>query len=185
MRRLDLHRRYLLALALACPSALVNSGLLAAAERRSGGKAGPRVRIEDPLTASAVHWALTGAARRLERAGCQRLLTLPRLRAQDGRLLQDRLSELSTDSSGYLAELLFVDGSGSRLCAEGAIAFTSPGQRVVRVCGRRFVHEWRGNPRRAQALLIHELLHTLGLGENPPSSEEITNIVLAHCDDAG
>jgi hypothetical protein len=113
------------------------------------------------------------------------VLSLPRFRGQDGRLLQERLSELSTDSAGYLAQLSFVDGSDSRLCRQGAILFTSPGHRVVRVCGRRFVSEWRGNPRRAQVLLIHELLHTLGLGENPPSSEEITNIVLAHCDDAG
>jgi hypothetical protein len=185
MRRLDRCRRYVLVLVLAWSSALVSSGLLAPAENQTEQKAGPQVTIEDPFTASAVHWALKGAARRLEGAGCQRLLSLPRLRAQDGRLLQERLSELSTDSSGHLAQLLFVDGSGSRLCREGAIAFTSPGHRVVRVCGRRFVHEWRGNPRRAQALLIHELLHTLGLGENPPSSEEITNIVLTHCDDAG
>jgi hypothetical protein len=34
-------------------------------------------------------------------------------------------------------------------------------------------------------LLIHEALHTLGLGENPPSSEEISNIVLTHCGETG
>jgi hypothetical protein len=79
----------------------------------------------------------------------------------------------------------FVDGSGSGPCRRGALAFTAPGHRVVRVCGHRFLREWRSNPRRAQLLLIHEALHTLGLGENPPSSEAITNIVLTHCDDAG
>ncbi len=31
------------------------------------------------------------------------------------------------------------------------------------------------------ATLIHEILHTLGLGENPPSSREITARVLARC----
>jgi hypothetical protein len=185
MRGLERCRRYALGLALAWSSTLVSSALLAAAEKGTRSSAEPQVTIEDPITASAVHWALKGAARRLEGAGCQRMLSLPRLRAQDGRLLQARLSELSTDSSGHLAQLSFVDGSDSRLCRQGAILFTSPGHRVVRVCGRRFVSEWRGNPRRAQVLLIHELLHTLGLGENPPSSEEITNIVLAHCDDAG
>jgi hypothetical protein len=177
MRGLERCRRYALGLALAWSSTLVSSALLAAAEKEKGHKAGPQVTIEDPITAGAVHWALKGAARRLEGAGCQSVLSLPRLRAQDGRLLQGG-SELSTDSAGYLAQLSFVDGSDSRLCRQGAILFTSPGHRVVRVCGRRFVSEWRGNPRRAQVLLIHELLHTLGLGENPPSSEEITNIVL-------
>ncbi len=32
-----------------------------------------------------------------------------------------------------------------------------------------------------EALLIHELLHTLGLGEGLPSPEEITSGVLARC----
>jgi hypothetical protein len=34
---------------------------------------------------------------------------------------------------------------------------------------------------KAQAIVIHEALHTLGLGENPPSSAEITARVLASC----
>ena len=32
-----------------------------------------------------------------------------------------------------------------------------------------------------EAVLIHEELHSLGLGENPPTSEEITTRVLAGC----
>jgi hypothetical protein len=31
------------------------------------------------------------------------------------------------------------------------------------------------------ASFIHEILHTLGLGENPPSSREITKRVIARC----
>lgn len=37
------------------------------------------------------------------------------------------------------------------------------------------------NPRRAEASVIREELHSLGLGENPPGSEEITARVLALC----
>jgi hypothetical protein len=33
----------------------------------------------------------------------------------------------------------------------------------------------------AEAVIIHEMLHTLGLGENPPSSTEITFRVLNRC----
>ena len=32
-----------------------------------------------------------------------------------------------------------------------------------------------------EILLIHELLHSLGLGENPPTSAQITNTVMARC----
>jgi len=31
------------------------------------------------------------------------------------------------------------------------------------------------------AVFIHEMLHTLGLGENPPSTQEITGRVLLQC----
>ena len=37
------------------------------------------------------------------------------------------------------------------------------------------------NPREAEAMIIHELLHTLGLGENPPTSIEITRRVESRC----
>jgi hypothetical protein len=33
----------------------------------------------------------------------------------------------------------------------------------------------------AEATVIHEALHTLGLGENPPTSREITAGVLKRC----
>ena len=39
----------------------------------------------------------------------------------------------------------------------------------------------RRNRAWAVATLIHEALHTLGLGENPPSSTEITERVLRRC----
>jgi hypothetical protein len=37
------------------------------------------------------------------------------------------------------------------------------------------------NSRHAEALVIHEMLHSLGLGENPPPSDEITARVRARC----
>jgi hypothetical protein len=33
----------------------------------------------------------------------------------------------------------------------------------------------------AEAMVIHEMLHTLGLGENPPSTFEITERVRQRC----
>jgi hypothetical protein len=51
---------------------------------------------------------------------------------------------------------------------------------VVHVCPR-FVLSQRQDPTHAPELLIHELLHTLGLGENPPSTEAISRHVRARC----
>jgi hypothetical protein len=33
----------------------------------------------------------------------------------------------------------------------------------------------------AEFIVIHELLHTLGLGENPPTPQDITRRVKARC----
>lgn len=49
------------------------------------------------------------------------------------------------------------------------------------VCGSRFVRQVGRNPRHAEATLLHEALHSLGLGENPPSPDYITERVEARC----
>ena len=67
-------------------------------------------------------------------------------------------------------------GSG-RCASPGAAAFTADGAAVF-VCGTSFRR--LGPGARANAL-IHEMLHTLGLRENPPSSAEITRRVAEHC----
>jgi hypothetical protein len=52
----------------------------------------------------------------------------------------------------------------------------------VFVCGPRFLSAWKRGPHLVEITVIHEVLHTLGLGENPPSSRAITNVVREHCD---
>ncbi len=77
---------------------------------------------------------------------------------------------------------MFAEGHGERLCRRsGVLAFTSPGSRVVRVCGDRFRPLPQREPRQAEAVVIHEMLHTLGLGEEPPSPEQITARVRQAC----
>jgi hypothetical protein len=39
----------------------------------------------------------------------------------------------------------------------------------------------RSRPYEAEVCLIHDMLHTLGLGENPPTSSEITQRVKRRC----
>ena len=55
------------------------------------------------------------------------------------------------------------------------------GSRVVEVCGAVFARQSVQDAQSGEVLIIHELLHSLGLGENPPSSAEISRGVLARC----
>jgi hypothetical protein len=81
-----------------------------------------------------------------------------------------------------LAALYFVEGDESVEChADGTRgAFTVPGNRVIYVCGTRFTDRFARRIA-GETLLIHELLHALGLGENPPTSAQITEAVRIRC----
>jgi hypothetical protein len=136
--------------------------------------------LSDSSTAAAVRWTLVGAAKRLARSKCQAVYS--DFHDLAGRRLSERLAELGETGPGYLRLLVFRDGSSHERCRNsGVTAFTAPGNRVVYVCERQFERLWRDSSRLAEAILIHESLHTLGLGENPPSSLEITRRVLRRC----
>ena len=95
--------------------------------------------------------------------------------------LRDRLGETGLDAPSYARTVLFYDGSNEGPCLRPRVhAFTAPGSRVVRVCpslGRLAAAE----PGRAESIVIHEVLHTLGLAENPPTSDDITAAVERRC----
>lgn len=138
------------------------------------------VRIGDPFTATVVRSALKGAAKRLEHPRCQQVFG--DFRDGEGRTLQENLLELGETGGSYMEKMLFYDGGDARLCKRGSVlAFTTPGSRVVMVCARAFREMGREDPRVAEAVLIHEALHSLGLGENPPTSQAITARVLKMC----
>jgi hypothetical protein len=81
----------------------------------------------------------------------------------------------------YLALIYFADGSdGGRCGADNVLANTTPGSRHVAVC-RRFARVYRDDRTWAEVVVIHEALHTLGLGENPPTSFEISTRVASRC----
>jgi len=128
----------------------------------------------------ALHWAVVGARQRLEQPACGSLFA--EYSDASGRTLQENLEARGETGGTYLARILFADGTGRPRCGgDEAYAFTTPGKRVVYICGRAFKGMAARDPVRAQAIVIHEALHTLGLGENPPSSSEITARVLARC----
>jgi hypothetical protein len=130
--------------------------------------------LEEPVRRS-VH----GAARRLAEPSCEAVLG--DFRDAAGRALRERLGETGLDAPSYARMVLFYDGSNEGPCRRPRVhAFTAPGSRIVRVCpslGRLAAAE----PGRAESIVIHEILHTLGLAENPPTSEDITAAVERRC----
>ena len=91
------------------------------------------------------------------------------------------MSALAVDIRAYLKIVTFIDDTRHRLCGSGVLALTVPGGRVVRVCTEELKRSHAVQPEYVVASIIHEILHTLGLGENPPSSREITRRVLGRC----
>ena len=83
---------------------------------------------------------------------------------------------------GYLRLVIFLDARReSAMRQAGVLAFTSRNSRVVYLCGRDFERAERRDPRETQVTIIHEMLHSLGLGENPPSPRAISFQVLQRC----
>jgi hypothetical protein len=146
------------------------------------------------IRSAAIHNVLTGRARviaagvaagalaRLESPSCQQLLT--DFDAGDGRSLVDSLAATGLSMSAHISRLYLVDGDLEGGCTNAAtIAFTAPRSRVVHICSERFTAMF-ARRELAETLLIHEVLHTLGLGENPPTSADITRRVAARCSTA-
>lgn len=127
----------------------------------------------------AVQTAVQIALRKLSDRRCREIFT--DFHDPAGQTLADNLMRLGETGSSYLALIRFYDASEAGPCREGHFAFTVPGSHAVFLCGTRFRARLRQSPGRAAAVLIHEELHSLGLGENPPSSEEITDRILARC----
>jgi len=139
-----------------------------------------RVRVPHNDVAQAVKRALAGADRLLADPACQEVLT--DFRDASGRALKEVLDGSDVSARGYLRWIVFSDGRGLKACSSKAtLAVTEPGSRVVFICPTAFVEVASGHPEEAEATLIHEMLHSLGLGENPPRSRDITERVRVRC----
>jgi hypothetical protein len=139
-----------------------------------------RLYIEDPYVRDAARRRLEEAAHWLSFERCQQLLL--DFADESGQPLGGRLAELRVTVVEYLRLIVFEDGTGRSRCRQdGILAFTSPGSRVIYLCGRDFMRAAERAPDDVRAMVIHEMLHSLGLGENPPSSREITRRVRERC----
>jgi hypothetical protein len=124
-------------------------------------------------------FAREGAMARLRSPECQRILT--DFKDGEGRSLSANLAPFAVPPDQYLARIPFLDGSGHALCEGGqSQLLTTQGVGRVFVC-KGFLKTVERERATAEVYVIHEMLHTLGLGENPPRSQEITQQVKRRC----
>jgi hypothetical protein len=156
------------------------AALLLAAPLLAGPEPFTNVRLRSGPDRIRVRAMVERAAERLAQKECGRILS--ELRDAHGQLLQANLDATGLDARTYMLQhVFFYDADERSPCRRaGVAAYTIPGSRVVRVCSRSGgILRTRGDI--TPVILIHEALHTLGLGENPPSSAEITDFVRRHC----
>ena len=155
--------------------------LLGAAPGRAEDQvAAVRVRVGEVDANMAVNRAILGASRRLARPACQALLG--EFKDISGRTLKANLDDLGLSAEAHLGKLLFYDGDALRPCRDRqTLAATSPHNSVVFVCTAAFKSAIERDHRLVEYIVIHETMHTLGLGENPPTSREITDRVDQAC----
>jgi hypothetical protein len=155
-------------------------GVVAVATGASGAAQDADVHMNNGFAAAAVRSAISGAKRRLAREGCRDLLR--EFKDAEGHTLQANLEARHRTAEAQLQALQFEDGVSRRLCDKNGIhAVTRPGSSLVYICSDAFLTAYRRNPYLAESYIIHEMLHTLGLGENPPSSQQITDRVVEAC----
>ena len=151
---------------------LVASTPAAFAEPRQG-------RALPAFQARIAEFARAGAILRLRSPECQRILS--DFTDGEGRSLEENLAPFALPADEYLAGLPLLDGGGHPLCRGGqSQLLTTQGVGRVFVCGP-FLQTVERDRTAAEVYLIHEMLHTLGLGEDPPSSHEITLQVKRRC----
>ena len=137
------------------------------------------VAIHDPRARFILERATKAAAEKLARPECQRVLS--DFRDATGHTIQENLDRIGLSPRQYLARLTFREALDRRCRQSERLAFTSVWQREVFICGTQLWDMYRIDPAHVEALVIHEMMHTLGLGENPPSSLEISARVLERC----
>ena len=123
--------------------------------------------------------AILNAERRLAEPECARVLN--DFHDKSGRPLMTVLEGRGVSVSAFLLGWVrFVDGSDQSTChsPRAPVAFTSPGSNVIYICATNgpVAETFSSTSHTAEAVVIHEMLHALGLGENPPTSNDITVI---------
>ena len=132
-----------------------------------------------PFEQTTVRRALDLARAKLLSPGCPQVYA--DFERPDGGTPQDELVRLGIGPEEFLETLVFTDGSREPVCRMGrAVLTTKPGTGLIFVCPGFATFHLR-QPGTSACLIIHESLHALGLGEDPPRSGEITQRVEQRC----
>jgi hypothetical protein len=133
----------------------------------------------DDADVGLIKGAVEGAAARLAHSSCQNVLS--DFVDQNGLLLSARLAATGRNPVEAFMALRIVNSPLARQCRTGRqLAFTIPGAQVIHICSSNLKTSIRRSDR-TQFVMIHEFLHALGLGENPPTSQAITTQVERRC----
>jgi hypothetical protein len=152
-------------------------GLVGAGWARAGGppeESDPAARRDERIPT--LKWARQGARERLGDPECLAVLT--DFTTVTGRRLDEELRTAGRTAQEQMDRLVFESGMARYECRQGRQAFTRIGSNTVWICPRAFTLL---PLREREAILIHEMLHSLLLGENPPESVAITRQVLKRC----
>jgi hypothetical protein len=138
------------------------------------------LRGGNPILRSAFWSASREARRKLRSRRCGEVFE--EFRDKTGATLARVLDGQQRTPEDHFARILFYGGDSRDECVNPrTLAFTAPGSRAVFLC-LAFARQAFRDVGYSADILIHEELHTLGLGENPPSSGEITVRIEAACD---
>ena len=167
-----------------CPSALLATlaaALLAALSSNEAAALEPDAAVRvDPSFGPRVAEAVADAARRLDAQPCSLVLSDFR-DAQTGLTLAENLATTGRSASEHVRSLWFRGAPGIRpFLGRRVFAFTAPASSAVFLC-REDLLRIQNQPRMLTAIVLHEVLHTLGLRNDHPSSVSITEQVLERC----
>lgn len=134
----------------------------------------------DPAFGPRVAEAVAEAAARLDTMPCALVLS-DFVDTRTGRTLAENLALTGRTASEHVLSRLFRRPSSVRpFGGRRVFAYTSPSSPVVFLC-RDDLLRVQNQTRLVTAVVIHEILHTLGLQEDSPSSAAVTERVLARC----
>lgn len=166
-----------------CPSALLPgllALLLASLFPRESDAVEPTRAAVDPSFGPRVAEAVADAAARLDTMPCALVLS-DFVDSRTGLTLAENLAATGRSASQHVATLLFRRPSSLRpFGGRRVFAFTTPASPVVFLC-RDDLLRVQNQHRLVTAIVIHEVLHTLGLREDSPTSVAVTERVLARC----
>jgi hypothetical protein len=166
----------------AVPVAAVLAATIVLASPASGAHEGEAVALAVDSRLGPVFPAVVArAADRLSQPPCSQLLQEFHELAT-GRPLAESLAATGLTPAEFVRSIRFRSGQGLSLCGQhGMLAYTSPGSRAVVVCPGSFMGYRALEGTSTVVVVLHEALHSLGLGEDPPTSKEITAAVRSRC----